>query len=160
MKKILLMAAMLAWFATAASAQEGVEPAAGDAGANVDQEHNEPAAKQPIRPRGSLRRDAEPTLSPPTPTPEMWLYEQERKRYEDPKAAVRRAAEYRTTQRQRRIEARKWFGYSNSRPLASPNPWYDTYSPMWTGNAVNPYEWSGTGGPSVAFRPGWYGTNY
>jgi hypothetical protein len=150
---------MLASFSAAASAQDATEPAMDDAaGANV--EHTDAPAKAPARPRAVVRREAEPTLSPPTPTPEMWLYEQELKRHDDPKLAVRRAAEYRATQRQRRIESRKWFGLSNSRPVASPNPWYETYSPMWTGNTAFPYEWSGAGGPAVAYRPGWYGTNY
>ncbi len=107
--------------------------------------------------RNTLRRDATPSLGTPSPTMETWLYEQERKRYDDPKEMVRRNAEYRMIQRQRRIESRKWFGYSNSRPIASPNPWYDTYSPMWTGNSSNPYEWSGVGGPAVVFRPAWSG---
>jgi hypothetical protein len=113
--------------------------------------------KAPVR--HSLRRDdAAQSLGTPSPTLETWLYEQERKRYLDPKEAVRRNAEYRAIQRQRRIESRNWFGYSNSRPIASPNPWYDTYSPMWTGNSFFPYEWSGVGGPAVVLRPGWYGT--
>lgn len=114
------------------------------------------AARPPVR--NTLRRDATPSLGSPSPTMETWLYEQERKRYDDPKEIVRRNAEYEMIQRKRRIESRKWFGYSNSRPIASPNPWYDTYSPMWTGNSFYPYEWSGVGGPAVVYRPGWYGT--
>jgi hypothetical protein len=102
----------------------------------------------------TLRRDAGPTLTPPATTPEMWFYEQERLRYEDPKSAVRRHAEYRFAQQQRRIESRKWFGLSNSRPIASPNPWYDTYSPGWVANTFHPYEWSGVGYPAVIYRSG------
>ena len=83
----------------------------------------------------------------------MWFYEQERIRNEDPKTVVRRNAEYRYAQMQRRIESMKWYGMSASRPIASPNPWYDTYSPYWTGNSAQPFEWSGVG-PSVTYRPG------
>ncbi|MEX2188704.1 MAG: hypothetical protein WD875_17985 [Pirellulales bacterium] len=108
--------------------------------------------------RNTLRRDATPSLGSPSPTMETWLYEQERKRYDNPKEIVRRNAEYHMAQRQRRIESRKWFGYSNTRPTASPNPWYETYSPTWTGNSVHPFEWSGVGGPAVVLRPGWTGT--
>jgi hypothetical protein len=109
----------------------------------------------PARDIPSLRRDAPPsTLTPPATTPEMWFYEQERLRYEDPKTAVRRHAEYRFAQQQRRIESRKWFGISNSRPIASPNPWYDTYSPMWVSNTAYPYEWSGVGYPAIIYRGG------
>jgi len=149
---------------SAALAQPPADPASDGAGNQadvdtiVDAGAKEPAERLPER-RQSLRRDWQPSLTAPPSSPELWLYEQERQRYEDPKAAVRRAAEYRATQRQRRIESRKWFGYSNSRPIASPNPWYDTYSPMWVGNSFFPYEWAGVG-PSVAVRPGWYGTSY
>ncbi len=117
------------------------------------------ATEHKAQPLPSIRRDT-PSLGSPTPSVETWLYEQERKRYLDPKEGVRRNAEYRATQRQRRMESRNWFGVSNSRPMASPNPWYETYSPMWTGNSTHPYEWSGTGGPSVVYRPGWHGTQY
>jgi hypothetical protein len=113
------------------------------------------------REQPSLRRDvAAPTLTPPATTPEMWFYEQERVRYEDPKSAVRRHAEYRFAQQQRRIESRKWFGLSNSRPVASPNPWYDSYSPMWVSNTAYPYEWSGVGYPAVIYRSGFVAPNY
>lgn len=105
--------------------------------------------------RASLRRDsAAPLLTPPSTTPEMWLYEQERLRYEDPKQAVRRNAEYRWAQRAKRIESMRWFGMSNSRPLATTGMYYDTYSPTWVGNTFHPYEWSGVGGPTVVYGPG------
>jgi hypothetical protein len=109
-------------------------------------------AEPPKKERTDLRRDV-PTLSPPTTTPEMWLYEQERIRSEDPKTIVRRNAEIRYAQMQRRIESRKWYGMSNSRPVASPNPWYDTYSPSWVSNTWHPYEWSG-GGYGATYRYG------
>lgn len=123
-----------------------------------DEGATSPEPTPPVR--NTLRRDVEPSLGLPAPSVQTWLYEQERKRYLDPKEAVRRNAEYRAIQRQRRIESRNWFGYSNSRPLASPNPWYDTYSPMWTGNSAYPYEWSGVGGPAVVFHPGWTTAQY
>jgi hypothetical protein len=147
------------WTLTLASLLAAAVPAIAQ-----DDTHGDAAAiettEQKAQLRPSLRRDDTPSLGSPTPSVETWLYEQERKRYLDPKEAVRRNAEYRATQRQRRIESRNWFGVSNSRPIASPNPWYETYSPMWTGNSWHPYEWSGTGGPSVVYRPGWHGTQY
>jgi hypothetical protein len=88
-----------------------------------------------------------------SPTPEMWFYEQERTRYEDPKAAVRRKAEFRSAQRQNRLAACKWFGMSNSRPTASPTPVTGTYSPVWASNTPDPYRWSGVGGASMVLRP-------
>lgn len=80
-----------------------------------------------------------------TPTPEMWFYEQENRRWDDPKQAVRRAAEQRAAQRTARISAMKWYGYSNQRPVASPVPFMGTYSPGWTGNSSDGYRWVGHG---------------
>jgi hypothetical protein len=88
-----------------------------------------------------------------SPTPEMWFYEQERTRYEDPKAAVRRKAEFRSTQRQNRLASCKWFGIDNSRPTASPTPVTGTYSPTWISNTPDPYRWSGVGGSPLVVRP-------
>ena len=103
-----------------------------------------------------LRRDNGPTTTTTTSrqgavsaTPEMWLYEQERSRYEDPKGAVRRQAEYRSTQRQMRLASSRWFGISNARPMASPVPYYGSYSPMWVGNTADPYQWNTVGSTAV-----------
>ena len=57
-----------------------------------------------------------------TPTAQMWFYEQERRRWDDPKQAVRRKAEFKAAQRRQRIEARRWYGYSNMRPQANVTP--------------------------------------
>jgi hypothetical protein len=90
------------------------------------------------------------------PTPEMWLYEQQLREYLDPAMAVRRNAEFRAAQRQHRIAALKWFGFSNQRPSASPDPYNGEYSPAWVGNnGLYPYRWiGGSGYPWVALRPG------
>lgn len=74
--------------------------------------------------------------------PEIYLYLQAMKRYDDPSHAIRRKAEYKASQRIGRIESSKWFGISNARPQANPVPMMGTYSPVWTGNTGNPYEWS------------------
>lgn len=86
------------------------------------------------------------SLSMSEMTPEMWLYMQERDRHDDAKEAVRRKAEYRTAQRQRRIAAREWFGYSNARPAANSDPWMAGYSPHWSANSPQrPDQWIGNG---------------
>lgn len=77
-------------------------------------------------------------------TPEMWLYMQEMHRHDDPKTAVRRKAEYRAAQRERRIAAREWFGYSNARPTVNPDPMQAGYSAHWAANnAMRPDQWIG-----------------
>ena len=94
-------------------------------------------------------------LTPETVTPDMWYYSQEQRRHDDPRQAVRRKAEFVSQQRALRIASMKWFGMSNSRPLASTSPFMDEYSPTWIGNSYHPYHWVGGGGyytPSVYVR--------
>lgn|SRR5487761_1095278 len=97
--------------------------------------------------RKAAERDKEVSLnglSMSEMTPEMWFYMQETRRHDDAKAAVRRKAEFRTAQRQRRIAAREWFGYSNARPTANPDPYTAGYSPHWSANnAMRPDQWIG-----------------
>ena len=97
-----------------------------------------------------------PSISPSEvkATPEMWFYEQQLREYLDPAKAVRRKAEFRSAQRQRRMAALKWFGFSNQRPVASPDPFNGDYSPGWTSNNhMHPSWWNGYGQPWVAGRP-------
>jgi hypothetical protein len=95
-------------------------------------------------------------------TPEMWFYEQELQRYNDPKVAVRKKAEFRAAQRERRLASMAWFGMSNARPMVSPTPVMGTYTPMWTSNSVDPYRWMGVRttpytGYGVSATTGFYG---
>jgi hypothetical protein len=76
-----------------------------------------------------------------TATPEMWFYEQALQRYDDPKYAIRAAAEQRAAQRRARIAAMEWYGYSNSRPLWGTDPVHGTLNPQWVGNGYDPFTW-------------------
>jgi hypothetical protein len=90
-----------------------------------------------------------------TPTAEMWLYEQQLREYLDPALAVRRNAESRGEQRRKRMASLKWFGFSNQRPTAAPDPYNGEYSPSWAGNNnLYPSRWSGQGTPWIVLRPG------
>jgi hypothetical protein len=82
--------------------------------------------------------------------PEMWLYSEQIRRHDDPTQAVRRKAELRAEQRMSRIAAMKWFGFSNSRPQASPIPMMGGYSPVWIGNGKDRYDWVGAAWPETA----------
>jgi len=87
-------------------------------------------------------------------TPEMWFYEQYMHQYQDPKMAVRANAEFRAEQRQRRLAAMQWFGFSNSRPRASVDPYNGDYSPGWSSNNSSyPYRWGGVGPTWYVARP-------
>ena len=99
---------------------------------------------------GVFRKEADrrgqqpqPQLMPAQVTPEMWIYSQEMRRYEDPQQAVRRKAELRASQRAARLAAMKWFGFSNARPQANPVPFMSAYSPAWVGNGPDRYDWVG-----------------
>jgi hypothetical protein len=101
------------------------------------------------------RSAAEPAVALPSSgpvTPEMWLYMHEYQRYQQPKEAVRRKAEIRAAQRQRRLESQRWFGFSNLRPIANPVPFYGSYSPAWIGNPSQPFDWYGYGQPFVTYH--------
>ncbi len=77
-------------------------------------------------------------------TPEMWFYDQAMRQYKDPKAQVRVREEFRTQQRIRRLESMRWFGFSNSRPRASADPFNYDYSPQWVSNpGYFPSRWNG-----------------
>jgi len=86
-------------------------------------------------------------------TPEMWFYEQYQRDYQDPHTMVRRNAEFRAEQRRNRLASLKWFGFSNSRPRASSDPYHNDYSPYWAGNNSHyPFRWQGAGGPWLSLR--------
>ena len=77
-----------------------------------------------------------------TQTPDMWFYEQERSRWQDPQESVRRKAEFRSSQRAQRIASSHWYGMSNSRPAANATPLFSTYSPTWVSSSFDPYRWT------------------
>jgi hypothetical protein len=97
-----------------------------------------------------------PTVSPGElkVTPEMWFYEQSMKQYMDPKMAVRARAEFEANQRQRRLAAMRWYGFSNSRPRWSADIYNWDMSPGWaSNNSVYPYRWQGIGQPWYMAQP-------
>jgi hypothetical protein len=108
-----------------------------------------------------LRRDRavrpaptqEGSMAVVTPTPEMWFYDQERIRLDDPKMAVRRRAEQRAQHRQDRLASQQWYGISNSRPAVSATPEFGGYSPHWASNTYDSLRWRPAAAPLVVLRP-------
>ncbi len=88
-----------------------------------------------------------------TPTPEMWFYEQQVNRYDDPKVMVHERAEWRANQRRSRLAASQWYGVSNSRPMVSPFPWFGGYGPFWGSNTYDPLRWQPSGNTVVVECP-------
>jgi hypothetical protein len=87
-----------------------------------------------------------------TPTPEMWFYQQYQQQYQSPKEMVHRNADFKATERLRRLNTQKWFGMSNQRPKAATDPYNGDYTAMWTsGNALYPNRWQSFGVPVALY---------
>jgi hypothetical protein len=105
------------------------------------------AAKSPAQQPNNAARDTAAAEAPLSP--EMWFYKQQLERYDNPKTAVRRNAEFQNQQRMARLETLKWYGFSNSRPTASPTPFMTMYSPAWQSNWGRPFAWYTSGRPTI-----------
>ncbi len=109
-------------------------------------------AQPPARPSQRATVDISP--GEVTATPEMWFYEQSLRQYNDPKTAVRQKAEFKTAERLRRMAALRWFGFSNSRPMAGVDPIHGDYGPYWTsGNVYQPFRWAGARSATIIVTP-------
>lgn len=63
----------------------------------------------------------------------------------DGRDAVQKKAMFRAEQRQLRIASRRWYGFSQSRPVVAAVPYMTNYSPHWVGRHWHPYySWYGT----------------
>lgn len=93
----------------------------------------------------SMRYSGGITPGEVTATPEMWFYQEQMNRRDDPHEAVRRKAEFRTAQREARLASRRWFGVSLMRPLTSTATMNGETAAVWTGgDPFYPYRWYGT----------------
>lgn len=77
-----------------------------------------------------------------TLTPEMYRYLSDLQRYGGPQDLTRARAQREADLRKGRLNAMRWYGYSNSRPMAAATPFTSSYGPRWTGNTGgNPMLW-------------------
>jgi hypothetical protein len=74
------------------------------------------------------------------PQPEDYMYRPVTRRTETPTPA-RQKAQARGEQRMARLEALRWYGFSNSRPTATGMPWTTMYSPAWQRPGGRPFAW-------------------
>jgi hypothetical protein len=83
---------------------------------------------------------------PPTPEQETapqaedYMYRPVTRRTETPTLAQQKA-QARGEQRMARLEALRWYGFSNSRPTATGMPWTTMYSPAWQRPGGRPFAW-------------------
>ncbi|MBM4005230.1 MAG: hypothetical protein FJ295_18390 [Planctomycetes bacterium] len=82
-----------------------------------------------------------PAFDTPSMSTDLYIYLQEQRKAEDPKYIVQRRAALKAEQRERRLAAMKWYGLSNTRPVANSVPVMGSYSPTWVGNSWNAYHW-------------------
>ena len=102
-------------------------------------------AQKPAESGSTLRFSGGITPGEVTATPEMWFYQEQMARRDSPKEAVRRKAELRTTQREARLAARRWYGVSLMRPTTSTAIMNGESAAVWTGgDPLYPYRWRGT----------------
>jgi hypothetical protein len=77
-----------------------------------------------------------------TLTPDMYRYLIDLQRYGGPVNVTQQRAMIEADQRKQRLAAMKWYGYSNSRPVAGATPFMGTYGPHWVGNSWrNDFHW-------------------
>ncbi len=112
-------------------------------------------AQEPVVP-GPVVSDITVASCQPSPTPQMWFYQQQLEEYMNTKLAIRRKAEAQARQRRARLATSRWFGQSNLRPRATTDPINGCYSSRWGGNnLLVPNLWSGysCGAGRVALSP-------
>ena len=90
-----------------------------------------------------------------TQSAQIWFYQQQLSRYDDPKVIVREKAKQRAAQRMARLDALRWYGMSNSRPTAASTPYTSMYSPAWQMPGGRPFAWFHTR-PTLVLVPGAY----
>jgi len=97
-------------------------------------------AQTPAESSSSMRFGGGITPGEVTATPEMWFYQEQMARRDDPKEAVRRKAEFRTAQREARLASRRWYGVSLARPMTSTAIMNGESAAVWTGtDPLYPY---------------------
>jgi hypothetical protein len=92
---------------------------------------------------------AEEPTEPTTSATESW-YPKPPKRNDTPTVAQQKAME-RGAQRMARLEASRWYGFSNSRPTASGMPFTTMYSPAWQQPGGRPFAWYTSSRPIVIY---------
>lgn len=73
---------------------------------------------------------------------------------------VQQKAMARGAQRMARLEAMRWYGFSNSRPTASAIPWTTMYSPAWQQPGGRPFAWHVSARPVVVITQPVVATDY
>jgi hypothetical protein len=93
---------------------------------------------------------AEPTAT--APGVDSWYYRSSPERETTLTIAQQKAVQ-RAAQRMARLDAMRWYGFSNSRPTASSIPWTTMYAPAWQTPGGRPFGWHVSHRPIVVIAP-------
>ena len=89
-----------------------------------------------------LAADPAADRSPNVEGEQSWYYDRPSGEYQfTPRQIVQAKAMVRGAQRQSRLASMKWYGMSNSRPVASATPFMSMYSPAWQMPGGRPFGW-------------------
>jgi hypothetical protein len=78
--------------------------------------------------------------SPGARADDSWYYRSAPERTATVRPAVQKAQQ-RAAQRMARLDAQRWYGFSNSRPTAAAIPWTTMYRPAWQTPGGRPFAW-------------------
>jgi len=85
------------------------------------------------------------------PQPEDYDYYRPVPRRVEAPTLAQQKAQARGEQRMARLEALKWYGFSNSRPTATAMPWTTMYSPAWQRPGGRPFAWHVSSRPVLIY---------
>jgi len=85
----------------------------------------------------------------PAPSEDSW-YRTPAPRVDTPSVARQKAMQ-RGQERMARLQAIRWYGYSNSRPTAATMPFTTMYSPAWQQPGGRPFAWYASSRPIVIY---------
>lgn len=88
----------------------------------------------------------EPPAKPASPSEQSWYGPSTKA--EKPSIARQKAVQ-RGEQRMARLDALRWYGFSNSRPVAACMPYTTMYSPAWAQPGGRPFGWYPSSRPVV-----------
>jgi hypothetical protein len=99
----------------------------------------------------AVGQQAPPTSEPVPAGTESWEYRAAPERAAPVRLSVQKA-QARGAQRMARLEAMRWYGFSNSRPTAAAIPWTTMYSPAWQSPGGRPFAWYASNRPVIVIN--------
>lgn len=101
-----------------------------------------------VRAQNPAQPPAEPSAQAAQEGGDAWFYRQAPEK-STTYTLSQQKAQMRGAQRMARLEAMRWYGFSNSRPTASAIPWTTMYSPAWQAPGGRPFAWHTSSRPIV-----------